>query len=213
MFSEITYEELNQMIENPRSEDFDTYFDSMEITESEKEKRKSLAEKLRDYFLPILILLFTMQQYGVEIDWEEIRIRIEIGYKKAIDGVIDLDDYMKRHITNFSYDVVDSTQEHQTDPYYYSIDRSILIAENESNAAFSQQEFSNAIKSGKTKKQWIDVRDKRERETHRKVGRTIKPINEPFMVGNSLMMFARDSETFGAEAKEIVNCRCTTKYF
>lgn len=97
--------------------------------------------------------------------------------------------------------------------YYYSSDRAIFMAENESLTCWNHQDFSDAVKTGKTRKQWMDVRDKKERETHLQVGRTVKPIKEPFLVGNSLMMYPRDSDTFGAESKEIISCRCTIKYF
>lgn len=211
MFDGMTYEELNQMIENPRSEPFEDYFGDMELSESEKKKRISLAEKLEDNFLPILIFLFTLKQYGRIIDWEEIRIRFEIGYRNAAQEVMNIDSQLDTYIKTFSYDVVDSTQRHEDDFYYYSIDRVTLISENESNTSLSYEEFLNAIDSGKTMKKWIDIRDKKERETHRKVGGTIKPITEPFLVGDSIMNFPRDF-SFSPSARETVNCRCTIKY-
>lgn len=211
MFDGMTYEELNQMIENPRSEPFEDYFENMELSESEKKKRISLAEKIEDNFLPILIFLFTLKQYGRTIDWEEIRIRFEIGYRNAVQEIMNIDSQLDTYIKTFSYDVVDSTKRHESDFYYYSIDRATLISENESNTSLSYEEFLNAIDSGKTMKKWIDIRDKKERETHRKVGGTIKPITEPFLVGDSIMNFPRDF-SFSPSAREIVNCRCTIKY-
>lgn len=212
MFNGMTYEELNQMIENPRSEPFEYYFGDMELSESEKKKRVSLAEKLKDNFLPILIFLFTLKQYRGAIDWEEIRLRFEIGYRNAVQEVMSIDSQLDTYIKTFSYDVVDSTQRHEDDFYYYSIDRVTLISENESNTSLSYEEFLKAIDSGKTMKKWIDVRDKRERETHRKVGGTINPITEPFLVGDSVMNFPRDF-SFSPSAQETVNCRCSIKYF
>lgn len=207
----MTYEELNQMIENPRSEPFKDYFGDMELSESEKKKRISLAEKLEDNFFPILIFLFTLKQYGRTIDWEDIRMRFEIGYRNAVQEVMNIDSQLDTYIKTFSYDVVDSTKRHEDDFYYYSIDRVTLISENESNTSLSYEEFLNAIESGKTMKKWIDIRDKKERETHRKVGGTIKPITEPFLVGDSIMNFPRDF-SFSPSARETVNCRCTIKY-
>jgi len=213
MFEGMTYEELNSMVENPRSEPYEEYFGDMEISESEKKTRISLAEKFEDEFLFILIWLFTMQQYGDTVDWDAARLQFISGYKIAINGYADLDEYTKRHIEDFSYNVIDSTKSHEGDIYYYSIDRAIFISENESQGTMNHQQFINAIKSGKKKKQWIDIRDKRERKTHRKVGGKIKPINDPFLVGNSLMLYPKDTKTFGAEAKEYINCRCTIKYY
>ena len=212
MFSGMTYDELNEMIENPRSDSFDSYFGSMEISESEKKKRISLATKLKDNFVPILFFLFTYQKYGLSINWEEIRLRFEIGYKDGIDGLIDFDKYTENRIKIFSYDVIDSTQNHIDDVWYYSIDRAEFISENESNISWEYQAYVDAIKSGKTKKKWITMRDKRVRHTHRKVdGKTIG-INDVFLVGNSIMLHSGDF-SMGAEAKELISCRCTTKYF
>lgn len=212
MFDGMTYQELNDLVQNPRSEPYETYFGDMDLTDEEKEKRISLAEKFEDDFLFILILLFTMQQYG-QVDWEVAREQFEIRYKNAIDGYVDLDEYMELYIRNFSYGVIDATQSHADEPYYYSTDRLRLISENESQGSMNHQEFADAVNSGKTMKEWMDVRDRRERETHRKVGRTVKPIEDPFVVGDSLMMYPKDTETFGAEAKEIINCRCSIRYF
>lgn len=207
------YDELNAMVTNPRSEPYDEYFDSFDITKKQKEDRVSLAESLEDKFLPILIFLFTMRQYGIEIDWEAIVARFDSGYREAAGNFLTVDDYMDSRIRTFSYDVTDSTRNHLDDPYYYSIDRAMFMSEEESAGGFAHEDFIQAILAGKTKKKWMDIRDKRERETHRRVGGTVKPIMEPFVVGDSLMMYPKDSETFGAEAREICGCRCTAFYF
>lgn len=212
MFKTMSYEELNQMIENPRSEPFEDYFGDMEISESEKKKRISLAEKLKDNFLPILFYLFTYQKYGLSIDWKEIRLRFEIEYRNTLQEVMTIDSYLDTYIKTFSYDVIDSTQRHEDDFYYYSEDRATFISENESNTTLSYGEFVEAMNSGKTMKKWIDIKDKRERESHRKVGGTTKPINEPFLVGDSIMNFPRDF-SFSPSASQVVNCRCSIKYF
>lgn len=212
MFDGMTYKELNQMIKNPRSEPFDTYFGEMELSESEKNKRISLAEKLEDQFFPILIFLFILNQYAGTVDWEEIRARFENGYRDAVKKFADIDSQLDIHIKSFSQDVTESTKRNMNDFYYYSTDRARLISENESNTTLSYQEFVDAVNSGKTMKQWVDIRDKKERETHREVGGTIKRIAEPFLVGDSIMNFPRDF-TFFPSASEVVNCRCSIKYF
>lgn len=212
MFEGMTYEKLNEMIENPRSEPFDSYFEDMELSESEKNNRVSLAEKLEDNFLPILIFLFTLKRYNRVIDWEEIRLRFEINYRTGIDGTINLDKFTENRIKTFSYDVIESTQNHIDDVWYYSIDRAKFISENESNISWEYQTYIDAVNAGKTKKKWITMRDKRVRHTHRQVdGKTIG-INDIFLVGNSMMLHSGDS-SMGAEAKELISCRCTTKYF
>lgn len=212
MFKDITFDELNQMVENPRALSYEEYFGEMELMETEKKKRIALAEKLEENFLPILIWLFTMQQFGGISDWEAVRLRFETEYQKSINGVVDLDNYTKKRIKTFSYDVTESTQNHIEDFWYYSKDRVQFISENESNISWEYQTYTDAIKKGKTRKQWVTMRDKRVRHTHRQVdGKTIG-IRDIFLVGESLMLHSGDS-SLGAEPKELIACRCTTKYF
>ena len=206
-----SFDELNELVGKNRSEPYETYFGEMDLTESEIKKRITLAEKLEENFLFVLVFLFTMEQYN-SVNYEHIRNKFELGYLKAISGRITVDDYIKQYIRSFSYDIIGSMKAHKDDMYYYSSDRAIFMAENESLTCWNHQDFSDAIKSGKTRKQWMDVRDKKERETHLQVGRIVKPIEEPFLVGNSLMQYPKDT-SFGAESKEIISCRCTIKYF
>ena len=128
MFKDITFDELNQMVENPRALSYEEYFGEMELMETEKKKRIALAEKLEENFLPILIWLFTMQQFGGISDWEAVRLRFETEYQKSINGVVDLDNYTKKRIKTFSYDVTESTQNHIEYFWYYSKDRFHFIS-------------------------------------------------------------------------------------
>ena len=211
MFEHMTFDELNRIVGKSRSEPYETYFGEMDLTKEEIEERIALAEKLEENFLFVLALLFTMVQYN-SVNYEQIRNRFEKSYLKAINGTIVADDYISQYIRNFSYDITDSTKAHADDMYYYSSDRAIFMAENESLTCWNHQEFVDAIKSRKRKKQWMDVRDKKERETHLQVGRTVKPIEQPFVVGDSLMQYPKDN-SLGASGSQIVNCRCTIKYF
>lgn len=205
------YDELNNIVGMNRSEDFSDYFEVMNLADQDKEKRIVLAEKLEDNFLFVLAYLFAIQQYG-SVDWEAIRIRFESAYRDALEDTIIIDEYLDLYIRQFAYDMVDSTQSHIDDPYYYSHDRARFAAENESNSSWNYADYQVAIQSGKTKKKWVDVRDKRERETHRQVGGTVKPIDEPFVVGGSLMYFPKDT-SLGAASSEVINCRCKTIYY
>ena len=206
------YDELNELVGMNRSEDYEDYFGVMDLPDADKENRIELAERLGDNFLLVLAFLFTMQRYQ-SINWQTIRTRFEGAYRDALTNIITIDEYLDSYIRQFSYDVAESTQNHVDEPYYYSLDRSIVMAENESNTVWNYSDFQSAIQSGYTRKQWIDIRDRRERESHRRVGGIVKPINEPFVVGNSFMMFPKDNSTFGADSSEIVNCRCSIRYF
>lgn len=191
----------------------DDYFDEIEeLTEKEREQRKKFAFEMEDVFLFIFALFLETKEYGYQNNDFIIRQLLE-RYSETVVRFMDMDQYLKKYIEKFSRETVEITIRHEGDEYYTSDERATLIGENESHFVFSHKEFSDAVKAGKTKKQWMDIRDDRERKTHREVGRTILPINKPFLVGNSKMMHPKDAETYGASAKEIVNCRCSARYF
>ena len=124
------YDELNGLVGMSRSEDYEDYFGVMDLPDAGKEKRIELAERLVDNFLLVLAFIFTIQQYQA-INWETIRTRFESAYRDALEGTIVLDEYLDSYIRQFSYDVTKSTQNHVDEPYYYSLDRSMVMAENE----------------------------------------------------------------------------------
>lgn len=187
------------------------YFDEMELTEEEKERRKKFAFEMEDVLLFIFALFLTMKEYNY-VNKQFIINQLEMRYSEIISKYVDIDKYIENYIKEFSVDTVNITIKNEDTSYFTSDDRATLIAENESHFTFSRKEYLDAIKEGKKRKQWVDIRDKKERKTHREVGGTVIPIDQPFIVGNSLMMFATD-HSLNAEAKELINCRCTTRYF
>lgn len=187
------------------------YFDEMELTKTEKEQRKEFAESMEEVMLFIFMLFLTMREYN-HVNKDYIIQQLEIRYSGIVSKYVDIDSYLEEYIREFAEDTVSVTIKNENTPYFTSDDRAILIAENESHFTFSRSEYHQALKSGKTKKQWMDIRDNKERKTHREVGGIILPIREPFVVGNSLMMYATD-HSLNAEAKEYINCRCSTRYF
>ncbi|ADO57431.1 phage minor head protein [Paenibacillus polymyxa] len=55
-------------------------------------------------------------------------------------------------------------------------------------------------------KKWRSAAGTRTRKSHRKANGQVVPLDEPFKVGDSKLMYPGDPS---GEAKEIVNCRCT----
>ena len=211
MFEGLAFDELNSLVQNKRSMDFDIYFGEMELSDEEKQNRIELAKRLEDAFLFVLALLFTMQQQN-SINWEIARKEYENRYLNALVGYVTVTQYIQDYVRSISYDIIDSTMNHQNDIYYYSPDRSKYMAENESNFARSYQVNEDAISSGATMKLWMTMRDERVRETHRNIDGQIKPINDLFYVGESLMNYPRD-RSLGADMSEIIGCRCSIEYF
>jgi hypothetical protein len=95
--------------------------------------------------------------------------------------------------------------------WWTSPERALFTAENESNGVLNYSDYLKAVDNGYTKKKWITEKDNRVRKTHRPLNNQIIDIKKPFQVGNSLMMFPKDTSYFASE-REIANCRCSVKY-
>lgn len=208
----LTFDELNVLdYEGRRSEEYEEYFSDMGLTKKQKEDRIELAKKFEDEFWPVLILLATLREYGTLTE-DEARQEFWDAFWAVINLILPDDDNREQMADDFADEVTRSTMEHLDDPYYFSKDRAMFMSENESESAHNYKEFGEALASGKTHKRWIDMRDTRVRKTHSIVGGTVMPIKEPFLVGDSLLMFPKDT-SLGADASEIVNCRCIAQYF
>lgn len=205
------FDELNEPVRYSRSIPFETYFGEMELTKKQKEKRIAVAEELDELMLFLFALIASMLETD-SLDKNYILIQVNQRYLHIVRKYIDVDDYFEDYIKRFSDTFVMTTLESIDDLWYLSADRARFISENESETTWNYEEYKQAIKSGKTKKQWDDVRDNKERKTHREVGGKVIPIEDTFVVGNSLMRYPKD-DSLGADAKEIINCRCTIKYF
>lgn len=215
-----SYDELNIRPSNRRSEPYKEYFSKMSISDKEKQERIAFSEQMEEVILYILALIETTIESG-ESDQEYIQTQFYDKYLDVVLGYMLIDSYIKEYVLETSKQIIDTTFSHivekhpdseqTTDDYYLSNDRAMFISECEANSILNYRQYSKAVKAGKTKKTWIDVGDKRERKTHLEVGGITIPINEPFSVGDSLLMFPTD-HSLGASADEIVNCRCSIQY-
>lgn len=210
MIQGLTYDELNVLAGMKRSVPYERYFGEMSIPEEGKRRRTEFAESLEEEFLLALSMMFTMQQFG-NVDWETIRRNVGNAYRRVLSQYVEESDYLLQHIENFSYDIIDSSQRHREDPYYYSPDRARFMAENEANTVFNYNDYTEAAQRGKTRKRWIAIQDEVTRPTHRDVDYTEMPIDGIFQVGTSLMLYPKDA-SLGASPGEIINCRCSVLY-
>jgi hypothetical protein len=212
-----SYDELNIRPNNHRSEPYKEYFSKMSISDKEKQERIAFSEQMEEVVLYILALIETTIESG-ETNREYIQTQFYDKYLDVIASYMLIDTYIKQYALDVTKQIIDATFERFsakdksiTDDYYLSNDRAMFISECEANSILNYRQYSKAVKSGKTKKKWIDVGDKRERKTHLEVGGTTLPIGEPFSVGDSLLQFPKDT-SLGASADEIVNCRCSIQY-
>lgn len=206
----LQFDELNVLSENRRSEPYEEYFDKMSISDKQKRLRIAFSEQMEEVILYVLSLIETMVE-NEEVDQEYIENELSEQYLAIAAIYFATDGYITDYVRQFSHDVVQSTFDHIKEEYYLSRDRAMFISECEANTSLNYKEYTDAIKSGKKYKTWKDIGDKRERRTHLEVGGTTIPIKELFAVGDSLMLFPKDT-SHGASSKEIVNCRCSIQY-
>lgn len=184
---------------------YDKYFGEMELSDEEKEERTELAKELEVLFL-FLFMAYKKEQVN------EIKKILQDKYKDiatAFIGVEKASSYIEEYSKKIIDETIRITNENIDDPYYTSWDRAIAISENEANAIGNYRQQMEAVKSGKTKKTWLTMNDSKVRHTHKEVDSLTIPIFEAFRVGNSKMMFPKDSN---GEMKEIAGCRCVLKY-
>lgn len=62
-----------------------------------------------------------------------------------------------------------------------------------------------------TTKTWRTVGDRKVRRLHQAANGQLRPITEPFIVGNEFLMFPGD-ESMGASTANVANCRCIAQY-
>ena len=120
--------------------------------------------------------------------------------------MIDL--YIATHIDSVTANIVDATNRHKDDPYFYSEDRARLIAEEESNSIFQYTEFEEASKN-KRYKTWLTIMDGHQRESHGLVNGTTIPIDEEFILEGGTCQFPRE-DTLPDE--EVCGCRCSLAF-
>lgn len=90
--------------------------------------------------------------------------------------------------------------------------RATTIARTEVGVAVNWAQFYTAINSGTPMtKEWLALDDDRTRDDHDLADGQIVPIDEPFRVGDDELMFPMD-ESRGADADQIINCRCSAVY-
>lgn len=209
----LSFDQLNILYDSEhdrRSMDFDNYFGDMYLSEEQKSQRIESADKLLAAFESLLSLVFYLYQDNA-YDYTEAISETQEAYNVLLAGVLVSDYFREVHVPNVVNGVVNTMLANPEDPFNFSLDRAILIAENEANSVWNDAEYEEALRSGKKRKTWHAIIDKGTRDWHREANGQTKPITEPFEVGGDLMQYPR-SESLGAGAENIVNCRCSATY-
>jgi len=210
-----------------RSMPISQYFNEMPLTKLQKKERISLAKELEDDI--------TFFFYFSIVEWEyfgymaEAKNKLRERLLNTVGKYVDVDDYIENHIQEFTDNMNRVTSDHlvamqlllmsdnpadeekkKSEEYYLSDDRARFNGEEESNTIFNYADFRKAKQLGYKRKEWITMRDSRVRKTHMEVDSRIIPIDDYFVVGNTIMRYPRDFE-FGT-IRETAGCRCVLKF-
>ena len=179
------------------------FFDAMDV--DDVNKRTELAINLERIFRD----LFYLAIIG-EASREEMIEKLISEYSQEIVASGYRPNYA--HIERVCEDIVDNTLEKIDTPYMTSTERSILIAETETNNVANHDELEEAKANGKTEKTWVAFHDNKTRETHRDVDGTTIPIDDMFQVGMAELMCPCDEINGYDNPEEVCNCRCHLIY-
>ena len=182
---------------------WEEFYDAMDISEKQKEKRKSVADKL--FFILLSLFLLVDETRDIVVCEWYLRNNLTdliIGY-----GVYDSNSL--NYINKFTEEYITNTFNNEGD-YWTSDDRAMIGALNESNSIVNYSELVDAIEQGYTKKTWRAELDNRTRKDHRDMdGKTIN-IEDTFKFPDCEMYYPHDFENGTSE--QIANCRCVCKY-
>lgn len=209
-------DELNNLQTEQDKQKIRKYFEEMELEPEEIEKRINTANGIDNLYLMLFLLMTASATAGesvVEQDayWNDYLTR---GYNDVLgeNGYDTSDPMISNRIDETVAEVLTTTYEHIALGYYTSHDRAVMIASNDTNAFANYERHIRKIKEGYTRKRWITKVDKKTRHDHVWADGQETDIQKPFIVGGYEMLFPLD-QSLGADAKEVVNCRCACDYF
>ena len=201
------FDELNRLVGFERSLSINRYFGEMHLTKQQKAYRKRLASQLYEEMVWLMSYMFYARQQGISVSMDAIT-EIRDRYREALGNTVAIDLYIATHIDSITADIVNATNRHPDDPYFYSKDRARLIAEGEANSIFNHTEYEEAAKNKKYKT-WHTVMDGHQRESHGLVNGTTIPIDEEFVLEGGTCLFPRDDNL---PDEEVISCRCSLTF-
>ncbi len=89
---------------------------------------------------------------------------------------------------------------------WLSDSRARTIARTETGTVTEGAQWVTYSASGVPFKRWLTTLDGKERDTHHEAHGQIRPIDEPFDVGDAQLMYPLDPE---GPPEEVINCRCS----
>jgi hypothetical protein len=162
-----------------------------------------------------VLLLIGLLTVPLAQEWRTVCDRYYLKYVSLISSANGskyptAEEWQKQHSVDFAHWIQETTSASLNSDYVFSDERARDIARTEVNGMCDLATLDGYYRAGYTHKRWESFHDEKVRKTHQKADGQIKPLAEPFEVGNSLLMFPHDT-SLGATADETVNCRCVMK--
>lgn len=192
-----------------RSEPYENYFAVMDITDEQESRRIEFSERMETTMLYFLSLYDKMREYG-NVNQTFLIQDLATKFGNVIRDFGEVDEELQAYTYDFAKLIVATTLAHADDKWFTSVDRAMFVAENEANTILNHIEYTEAIGQGKMKR-WHTILDNHARETHLDMSGVTIPAEDVFKVGDSYMRYPKDV-SMGADAQEIVNCRCSAQY-
>ena len=187
----------------------ESYFDTMRISEEEKETRRQAARDFREYLLTLFLLLGIQSEY-LAVNWNIIESEMRTEFERAALRYANNTQMLRDYIADKASDFVRITRENiDKGEYWVSDERATMEAVNEANEVIGIDDYETAIESGMRFKEWVTERDNKVRKSHKAVDGKKIPIEEYFVLEKGLMLYPGDYENC---PEETPNCRCTVRY-
>lgn len=191
----MSIDELNQLKE---------YFEPMGISDEEKKKRASVGELFYDAFFYVLTLLKADARLNDELD-SEFYTNTLAG--RLMDSLDENDvEYDPEYVHKMASDIIESTIDHYSEEEYFTDERYLRLAEDETNSACDSAELIAAMRQGKKYKMWCSMEDFSVRPAHFEADGQKVLISDYFYVNGEHLRFPHDMEN--GTAINNARCRC-----
>ena len=204
----LSFDELNNLGIERRSMEFEQYFGEMDITPRQRDRRISLAEDLEEEFLDFFAGFITMED---EISDEQLRKNLRERINDSLPDDVRKTDNTDDMVKAIADSIADTTKKRIDDPFTLSEYRAKENAEDVSNTFWNDYDYDEAVRQRKKFKMWHTIMDGRERPAHNAADGQMVDVLDPFVVGDELMMYPKDT-SLGASLPNIIGCRCSVEY-
>ena len=204
-------EQLNNITTEYEEYDIDTYFDVMDISEEQKEKRKEVADDLIWVFLLIFAIIKTSIEDG-DLEYGFIFETLRDSFRDVVYRYVEPSDYINAYIDRFTQNVMNTTWDNMNfalDDYWLSDLRAFGLGLDEANSIMNHNELQEAIEAGYTHKTW-KAELIRTRKDHVEMHNTTIPILDYFVFPDCEMIAPHDE--VNGTARQNANCRCCLKF-